>query len=281
MMNLKCKKKYLVGNLKRFVGKKINKMKNLKQRLKQGETLNGCWLNLGSALTAEIVGQAGFDWVLIDLEHGAGVEKDVLAQLQALESTPTAALVRVESAESPRISRILDMGAEGIMCPKVDDAREAQKVVSGLHYPPFGNRGVAKMVRATQFAQNFDTYYATSKETILGIVQIETLESLNHLDAIAAVEGVDVLFIGPADLSMAMGIFGQFDHPTFVTAVHNIVQAAEKAGKATGILLFNPDDYDKYRNLGIRFIACGADATFVANGARTMAAKLNSLRKTT
>lgn len=251
-------------------------MKNLKKRLKQGETLNGCWLNLGSPLTAEIVGQAGFDWVLIDLEHGAGVEKDVLAQLQALESTPTAALVRVESAESPRISRILDMGAEGIMCPKVDDAKEAKKVIDGLHYPPFGNRGVAKMVRATQFAQNFDSYYATSRETILGVVQIETLKSLKHLDAIAAVEGVDVLFIGPADLSMAMGIFGQFDHPTFVTAVNNIVQAAEKAGKATGILLFNPDDYDKYRKLGIRFIACGADATFVTNGAKTMAAKLNN-----
>jgi 4-hydroxy-2-oxoheptanedioate aldolase len=245
-------------------------MKNLKKRLKQGETLNGCWLNLGSALTAEIVGQAGFDWVLIDLEHGAGVEKDVLAQLQALES--------VESAESPRISRILDMGAEGIMCPKVDDAKEAKKVIDGLHYPPFGNRGVAKMVRATQFAQNFDSYYATSRETILGIVQIETLKSLKHLDAIAAVEGVDVLFIGPADLSMAMGIFGQFDHPTFVTAVNNIVQAAEKVGKATGILLFNPDDYDKYRKLGIRFIACGADATFVTNGAKTMAAKLNVSR---
>ena len=254
-------------------------MKNLKQRLLKGETLNGCWLNLGSALTAEIVGLSGFDWVLIDLEHGAGVEKDVLSQLQALESTPTAAFVRVESPESPRISRILDMGAEGIMCPKVNNAEEAQKVVNHVYYPPFGNRGMAKMIRATQFSLNFNTYFDTSRDTILCIVQIETLEALDNLDAIAAVEGVDVLFIGPADLSMSMGIFGQFDHPRFVTALKNIIEAGEKAGKAIGILLFNPDDFDKYHNMGIRFIACGADATFVANGAREMAKKLNSSKR--
>ncbi len=253
-------------------------MKNLKKRLNQGETLNGCWLNLGSPLTAEIVGQAGFDWVLIDLEHGAGVEKDVLAQLQALENSPSAVLVRVESAESPRISRILDMGAEGIMCPKVDNAIEAKKVINGLHYPPFGNRGVAKMVRATQFGLNFNTYYDESRDNILGIVQIETLEALENLDKIAAVEGVDVLFIGPADLSMAMGIFGQFDHPTFIEALNKIVEAAQKTNKAIGILIFNPNDYDKYHNMGIRFIACGSDATFVAEGARLMAKKLNGFK---
>ena len=253
-------------------------MKNLKKRLQKGETLNGCWLNLGSPLTAEIVGQAGFDWVLIDLEHGARVEKDVLAQLQALGNSPSAVLVRVESAESPRISRILDMGAEGIMCPKVDNAREAKKVINGLHYPPFGNRGVAKMVRATQFGSNFNSYYENSKDNILGIVQIETLEALDNLDAIAAVEGVDILFIGPADLSIAMGIFGQFDHPRFVDALNKIVEAAQKAHKAVGILLFNVEDYDKYHNMGIKFIACGSDANFVAEGAGLMAKRLNSFK---
>ena len=118
-------------------------MKNLKKRLQNGETLHGCWLNTGSSLTAEIVGLAGFDWVLIDLEHGAGSEKDVLYQLQALEHTPTAAIVRVESSESQRIHRVLDMGAEGVMCPKIQNPEGAQKLVQGLHYPPFGGRGVA------------------------------------------------------------------------------------------------------------------------------------------
>ncbi|GAB3318445.1 HpcH/HpaI aldolase/citrate lyase family protein [Larkinella ripae] len=253
-------------------------MKNLKKRLKQGETLNGCWLNLGSSLTAEIVGQSGFDWVLIDLEHGAGSEKDVLYQLQALEHTAAGAIVRVESSESQRIHRVLDMGAEGIMCPKILNPEGAQKVVNGLHYPPHGSRGVAKMVRATGFAQNFPQYYADARDTILGVVQIETVEVLNHLDEVAAIDGVDVLFIGPADLSMELGIFGQFDHPRFREALRETVNAAQKAGKATGILFFNPDDYRRYHELGIRMIACGADGTFVADGARNLATKLDAFR---
>jgi 4-hydroxy-2-oxoheptanedioate aldolase len=253
-------------------------MKNLKQRLLNGETLNGCWLNLGSAVTAEIVGLSGFDWVLIDLEHGAGSESSTLSQIQALDNTPAGVIVRAESTEPQRIHRVLDMGAEGVMCPKVRNAEEALKVVKGLHYPPFGNRGVAKMVRATQFAQNFNDYYQKSRDQILGVVQIETIEVLSHLDEVAAIEGVDVLFIGPADLSMELGIFGQFDHPTFVEALNKIVAAAKKANKAVGILFFNPDDYQRYHDLGIRFLACGADATFVAEGARTMAGKMSKFR---
>lgn len=253
-------------------------MKNLKQRLQRGETLHGCWLNLGSSLTAEVVGLAGFDWVLIDLEHGAGSESHVLAQLQALESTPTAVLVRVESGDGPRIGRVLDLGAEGVMVPKVSTAAEAEKVVRGLHYPPFGNRGVAKMVRATAFGKDFNAYYDQSRATILGVVQIETEEALHHLDEIAATEGADVLFIGPADLSMELGIFGQFDHPRFKEALKAITDAARNAGKATGILFFNPEDYQTYHDLGIRLLACGSDATFVADGARTLARKLNQFR---
>jgi 2-keto-3-deoxy-L-rhamnonate aldolase RhmA len=256
-------------------------MKNLKKRLIQGETLHGCWLNTGNSLTAEIVGGAGFDWVLIDLEHGAGSEKDVLHQLQALEHTPTAAIVRVESSESQRIHRVLDMGAEGIMCPKIANPDGAMKFVSGLHYPPYGGRGVAKMVRATGFGQHFTQYYQDSRNNILGIAQIETVEVLDHLDEVAAIEGVDVLFIGPADLSMELGIFGQFDHPRFTEAIAKTVAAAEKAGKVAGILFFNPAEYIHYHGLGIRFIACGSDATFVGEGARNLAQNLNLLRATT
>jgi len=253
-------------------------MKNLKSRLKKGETLHGCWLNLGSSLTAEIVGLSGFDWVLIDLEHGAGSEKEALGQIQALQHTSAGIIVRVESAEPQRIHRVLDMGAEGVMCPKINNLSEAKKVVNGLYYPPMGQRGVAKMVRATQFAQNFQSYYEASQENILGIVQIETREVLHHVDEIANLEGVDVLFIGPADLSMELGIFGQFNHPDFLAAVEKTIKAANQAGKATGILFFNPEEYSKYHQMGIRFIACGADATFVAEGAKNMVEKLAKLR---
>lgn len=253
-------------------------MKNLKRRIKNGEAVNGCWLNLGSSLTAEIVGSAGFDWVLIDLEHGSGNEKDVLSQLQAIEHFNTAAIVRVESASLQRIHRVLDFGAEGVMVPRIHSVEEAKLVVSGLRYPPGGSRGVAKMVRAAGFGKNFIEYSSTANENILGVVQIETIEALTCLDEIAALDGIDVLFIGPADLTMALGIFGQLDHPLFKDAVKATINAAQKAGKATGILLFNPDDYNIYYEMGIRMIACGADATFVTEGARAMSSKLSSIR---
>ncbi len=253
-------------------------MKGLKKRLKNGEALNGCWLNLGSSLTAEIVGQSGFDWVLVDLEHGAGSEKDALSQLQALHASATGAIIRVESNDKRRVQRALDMGAEGIMCPQVKTVVDAQIAVDGMFYSPDGNRGVAKMVRATGFGKDFDAYRQDSKDNILGIIQIETAEALDNLDEIAALEGVDVLFVGPSDLTMSLGIFGQLDHPRFLDALKAIVAAATKAGKATGILLFDPDDYKSYYDLGIRFIACGSDATFVAQGAKQMARTLNSKR---
>jgi len=251
-------------------------MKNLKKRIRRGETLIGCWLNLGSSVTAEIVGMAGFDWVLIDLEHGTGTEKDVLHQLQALEHTPAAAMVRVESCERQRFHRILDLGAEGIMCPRINNVEEAQRAASAMRYQPEGVRGVARMVRATNFGATAQDYLASSKDTLVGIVQVESEQVLNCLDDIAAIDGIDILFVGPSDLSMALGIFGQLDHPRFLDALKATAAAAKKAGKATGILMQSPEEFNKYHDLGFRFIACGADATFVASGARKTAAALRA-----
>jgi 4-hydroxy-2-oxoheptanedioate aldolase len=253
-------------------------MKNFKQRLQRGETLIGGWLNLGNSVTAEILGLAGFDWVLIDLEHGTGMEAEVLHQLQALEHTPAAALVRVESAKRQRIHRILDMGAEGIMCPRISTIEEATEAASSLHYPPEGSRGIAKMVRATGFSPDFSNYYKKAMENIVGIVQVETVGILPHLDAVAALPGVDALFIGPSDLSMALGIFGQLDHPLFKDALRATVSAAQKHNKAVGTLIGTPDEFKTYHDMGIRMIACGADSGFVAEGARGMAGKLNAAR---
>ncbi len=253
-------------------------MKNLKRRIRNGETLFGCWLNLGSSITAEIVGMAGYDWVLIDLEHGTGMESDVPHQLQALEHTPAATVVRVESYERQRFHRILDLGAEGIMCPRINNPQEARRAADAMRYPPDGVRGVAHMIRATNFGANSADYLAGSKETLVGIVQVESQQALDCLDDIAAVDGIDVLFVGPSDLSMALGILGQLDHPRFIEALRATSAAAKKAGKAAGILMRDPQEFKKYRDLGFRFIACGADATFVASGARNMAGTLAELR---
>lgn len=254
-------------------------MKGLKKRLQAGETLIGCWLNLGSSVTAEIVGLAGFDWVLLDLEHGAGEPKDLLHQLQALEHTGAAPVVRVESVAKQRIHRVLDVGAEGVMCPQIKTVEDAKAAIMGIHYPPLGHRGVAKMVRATGFGKHFNQYVQQTQENLVGVIQIETREAVEKVEEIAALDGVDVLFIGPADLSMSLGIFGQLDHPTFTAALDRIVSAAKSAGKAIGILLFDPGEFEKYQAMGIQLIACGSDATFVANGASELVKNLGQKKK--
>jgi 4-hydroxy-2-oxoheptanedioate aldolase len=253
-------------------------MKNIKERIYNGETLIGCWLNLGSALTSEIVGMAGFDWVLIDIEHGSGSEGQVLQQLQALEHTPAAPIVRVESYQRQRFHRVLDFGAEGIMCPRIRTVAEAQQAAKAIRYQPEGSRGVAKMVRATHFGSDFNEYYANHRKNLVCIVQIETEEILDSLDSVAATDGIDVLFVGPTDLSIALNVYGQPDHPRFINAIKATADAAKKEGKAAGILLHKPEEFEKYYEFGFRFIACGSDSGFVQGSARNMAGSLSELR---
>ena len=253
-------------------------MKNIKKRIYDGETLIGCWLNLGSTLTSEIVGSAGFDWVLIDIEHGAGSEGQVLGQLQAVEHTSAAAIVRVESYQRQRFHRVLDLGAEGIMCPRIYTLNDAEQAVKGVRYQPEGARGAARMIRAAQFGAGFEDYYANHKKNLVCIVQIETAEILDSLESVAAIDGVDVLFVGPMDLSIALGVYGKPDHPKFVEAIKATADAAAKEGKAAGILLKNPTEFKRYYDFGFRFIACGSDGVFVQEGASRTAETLKQLK---
>jgi len=240
-------------------------MKNIKKRIYNGETLIGCWLSLGSTLTSEIVGMAGFDWVLIDTEHGAGSEGQVLHQLQAVEHTSAASIVRVESYQRQRFHRVLDFGAEGIMCPRIYTLADAEQAVRAIRYQPEGARGVAKSIRAARFGADFEDYYANHKKNLVCIVQIETAEILDSLDSVAATDGVDVLFVGPTDLSIAL--------------IKATADAAAKEGKAAGILLKNPEEFKRYYDFGYRFIACGSDGGFVQDGACKTAESLRQLEK--
>jgi 4-hydroxy-2-oxoheptanedioate aldolase len=253
-------------------------MKNLKQRLRSGDTLTGCFLNLGSALTAEIMGRAGFDFVVIDLEHGSGTEADVLPQLQALEATGAGVIVRVESHERQRAHRVLDLGAEGIMFPRVDAPADAHKAVAGLRYPPGGVRGVAVANRACAFGTAHREYMTATAATLLGIVQIESEAALGAVDAIATVEGADVLFIGPMDLTQSLGIFGQFDHPRYGAALEAVAAAARRHGKALGVLMGRPEEFERYHALGFRLIACGSDGKLLDAAARRQIELLSAAR---
>jgi 2-keto-3-deoxy-L-rhamnonate aldolase RhmA len=253
-------------------------MKGLKRRLRDGETLLGCFLNLGSALTAEIAGRAGFDFVVIDLEHGSGGEGDVLGQLQALEATSAGAIARVESHARQRAHRVLDLGAEGIMFPRVGSREEARAAVAGLRYPPHGVRGVAAANRACGFGTAQREYMASVDDVLLGVVQIESQESLDAVHDIASVDGVDVLFIGPQDLTQSLGILGQYDHPRYNQALETTAAAARGAGKSLGILMAQPDDFGRYRSLGFSLIACGSDGTLLNHAARRQVEALTTER---
>jgi 4-hydroxy-2-oxoheptanedioate aldolase len=233
----------------------------------------GCFLSTGSAVAAEVVGQAGFEFVIIDLEHGLGSEQDVLGQLMALKGTATKPYVRVESHERQRVHHMLDLGAEGIMFPRVNTAEEARACVAAMRYPPEGIRGVATLVRATQYGTRFNEYRKAARTTIL---QIETPEAVENVDAIAAVDGADVLFVGPMDLSVGMGIYREFDHPHFVAALHKTVAAARRHGRVAGILLPAAGEKAKYQGYGFEFLTCGTDLSMLAAGARSIVDLLRS-----
>ncbi len=238
------------------------------------EWVVGTWLNLGSPVTAELAGLTGLDWVVLDHEHGPGGEETMLHQLQAVAGTPTVPIVRIAANETPRFKRALDLGAQGIMVPFVNTAAEAAAAVSALRYPPRGLRGVAKVQRAAGYGTDFEEYYLHAHEWIVNIVQIETAQAVANLDAIAAVDGVDVLFVGPTDLTYGLGIRDQFEHPLFLDAVQRVVAAAQKHGKAPGILVHNPALVPRCRDWGFTFVALGSDGGVVQKGLQQIAATL-------
>ena len=242
----------------------------IRQRTLNGELMSGTWCGLGSAITAEMAGNAGFDWVCLDLEHGSGGHETVVQQLQAAGATPAAPLVRVAWNEPPRFKRMLDLGCSGIMVPWVDTAEEAQRAVASMRYPPQGIRGAAGGIRATNFGWDFDDYFARANDILLTVVQIETTKALANCREIAAVDGIDVLFVGPLDLSTSLGIPGQFDHPKFRSAMATIVSACRQEHKAAGILLLDTDKLERYVSDGFTFIAVGVDLGIVANGLKQM-----------
>lgn len=245
----------------------------LRARLGAGETLIGTFLNLGSPVSAEICGSVGFDWVLVDLEHGSGTEADLLAQLQALSSTPASGLVRVESHERSRFGRALDAGAAGVMAPRVDSAEEARRVVSSTRYPPAGTRGVALMNRAAGFGSRVGALNEAD-DLVLVVVQIESPTAVADAKAIAAVDGVDVLFVGPSDLSHSLGCFGRFDEERYRDAVAAVASACRDAGKAAGVLAGTPADAAGYLEQGYRFVGVSGDGGFLAKGAAAVATAL-------
>jgi 4-hydroxy-2-oxoheptanedioate aldolase len=253
-------------------------MKWIRERVLSGEWLGGTFLNLGSSLTAEIAGKAGFDWLLFDIEHGMGDRQELLTQLQAVEGTPAAPLVRIAWNDPVRFKRVLDLGVSGVMVPMVNSADEARRAASAMRFPPEGVRGVARMNRACDFGPSFNDYFKNANSRLLTVVQIETNAAIESLDEIAAVDGVDVLFVGPLDLSVSLGVPDQFDHPVEQEAVAKVVEACRGAGKAAGILVANEEQLKQVKALGFTFVAIGSDGGLLVREMRALVTLLGKHR---
>ena len=251
-------------------------MEYIRQRALKGEFLAGAWCNLNSPLVVELSAALGFDWLLIDQEHAPGDNKDLLAHAQAASRYPACVLVRVAWVDRILIKRALDLGLGGIMVPYVQDAETARQVVRYAKYMPQGERGAASSPRASGYSANFANYFAQANDNLLTVVQIETGPSVDNAEAIAAVDGVDVLFVGPLDLSISTKYYpAMFDDKNYVALLERVAKAAKNHGKACGILLPNAKWIPLLKSLGYTFIACGADSGMVANGMKT---SLDALR---
>lgn len=229
------------------------------------EALVGTFLGIGSPISAEIAGRAGFDWVLIDTEHGVGDFAMLVHQLQALSGSATAPIVRVAWNDRVLIKRALDAGAGGIMIPYVNDAAEAKAAVAAVKYPPQGIRGVARSTRAAAFGVDFAEYLEVANRNTLVVVQIETPEAVAAASQIAAVEGVDVLFVGPLDLSVNLGWPNAFDAEQFQRAIDEVIAACDRHGKTSGILS-TPEAAADWIDKGMRLVAVGSDSMALVNG---------------
>jgi len=223
----------------------------------------GTWISSGSAVVTELAALCGFHWVLIDMEHGNGAEADLQNQLRALRGTSTRGIVRVGAPHPDTIARYLDWGAHGIMIPHVRSAAEAEQIVRSAHYPPRGERGFSRSVRAYQYGLNVVT---VENSTPLIIAQIETGESVKAAPAIAGVDGVDVLFVGPADLQLDLKMRPDSAPGSYEECLQLVANAARVADKASGILLRDIADLSKHVALGFSCIAVDSDLSLLRKG---------------
>jgi len=244
-----------------------------KKALAKGEMQFGCWIGLANTFSAEMMGQAGFDWLVIDGEHGPNDLRSILAQMQVIASTDAHAVVRVPVGETYMLKQVLDAGAQTVLVPMVESADLARQLVRDVTYPPHGDRGVGyALTRAARFGTVPD-YGMTADAQICLLVQVENTRGLAALDDILAVEGVHGVFIGPADLAADMGHMGDADHPEVQAAIMDALKRIRAAGKAPGILSTRDEMTNDAIAAGAQFIAVGADVLVLGQAARALAQK--------
>ena len=232
----------------------------LKMNLQQGKLSLGTWITLGHSAIAEIFAKAGFEWLVVDLEHSTISIEQAGELIRTIDLAGSAPLVRLTSNDTDQIKRVMDAGAHGIVVPNVNTAQEAEDAVAATRYAPLGHRGVG-LARAQQYGSGFREYLEWQKKGPVVIVQIEHQSALDHLDEIFTVPGVDGFIIGPYDLSCSMEMPGEFERPEFIAAMQRILDAGLKSGCPAGIHIVEPEP-DQLRERigeGYRFIAYSVD----------------------
>lgn len=240
----------------------VNKFK---QAITKGTPQLGMWSSLCSPMVAEILSQSSFDWVLYDAEHSPAEIADLTPLLQAAAAGTASSVVRPPWNDPVLIKRVLDIGAQTVLLPYVQNQQEAERAVKSCLYPPHGTRGVAGITRASAYGRN-TKYLAEAADNICTLVQVETGEALADLDHIANVEGVDGVFIGPSDLSASLGHLGQPGHEDVQTQIKEAAIRIKAAGKAPGILATSADDAKRYLDWGYVFVACNLDVKILVQG---------------
>jgi 4-hydroxy-2-oxoheptanedioate aldolase len=249
---------------------------SFKAAIQAGKAQIGLWQALASPLTAEISAGAGFDWLLFDGEHGPNDVPSLLTQLQAAAAFPVHCVARPPIGETRIIKQYLDIGFTSLLIPLVESADQAAELVRACHYPPDGVRGVGSgIVRASNFNRT-EGYLDQADAQICLLVQVETLAGLENLAAIAATPGVDGVFIGPADLSAAMGFRGKPTHPQVQAEIERAFGVILEAGKAPGILMSDPALAKRYLQLGARFVAVGSDVGLLVSATGALARSFKS-----
>jgi 4-hydroxy-2-oxoheptanedioate aldolase len=241
---------------------------HLKQQLDSGQAALGIWAVLGSEVTASVAGPLGFDWILMDAEHGILDAEGAIALVPFAQHETCTRLIRVPGAtDTGLFKRVLDMGFEGVLVPQIHSAREVREVVSACRYPPDGQRGIASQ-RAHGYGLEFDEYLAQANRETLVLVQIETAEAVENIEEILTVDGLDGVFVGPADLSAALGVHGDPEAPVLVETIARILQAAQAAGKPAGIYARSPEDATQRIRSGFRFVNIANDQSLLVRGLR-------------
>lgn len=235
--------------------------------------LVGMWVCSGSPLLAEVAAGSGLDWLLIDMEHAANTLDSVLVQLQAVAAYPVTPLVRAPSLDAVAIKQILDLGAQNLLVPMVSSADEARAAVAATRYPPAGVRGVGSALARSARWNRVDGYLHDSVDHTSLTVQIETAAGVEAAAEIAAVDGVDAVFVGPSDLAASLGLLGQQTHPDVTAAVERVFRAVKGAGKPVGVNAFDPVAADAYLAAGADFVAVGADVALLARASEALAAR--------